>query len=295
MTTTMADLVADTRRLTYGSMADQLNFLAADTLAGATTLVMTQDIASIVPNSVIACGLNVYYVISTVPATKTVTVYPGYDNSPTVALTAGSPVFIRPRVTDWLLFQNLNDAIRSMSAPTNGLYAEGVWSQTGDPTYGIYEIPQEAYDMTGIIRIRVNPYPEQTLPPYMEIPRYMYEWQPENKTIRLKASYSTGVRIEFLVRLPLVTADALTDDVQTKCGLGESMFDIPPLGAAVSLLRTTESGRAQIHNQGDPRRASEVQQGSNAQIAAALERNFNSRINDEYIRLQSRNPISRGM
>ena len=33
--TLMLDLVADTRRMVYGSMADQLNFLSAEALAGA--------------------------------------------------------------------------------------------------------------------------------------------------------------------------------------------------------------------------------------------------------------------
>jgi hypothetical protein len=34
--TTMGDLVAATRRMVYGSLADQLNFLAAPALAAAT-------------------------------------------------------------------------------------------------------------------------------------------------------------------------------------------------------------------------------------------------------------------
>lgn len=291
----MANLVSDARRVAYGSMSEQMNFLAADAAAGATELAMTMDVAGITPGMTISSGLNVWYVTGSISAERKVLVYPGLEGSPSAPVAAGSPVLIKPRVTDWYVFGALNDAIRAMSSPTNGLYAEGVFSHDTYARWATYDIPFEAYDMLGIIRVRVNSVGGTGPLPYFDLPPYMIEWQPENQTIRLKRDVPIGSTIEFVVKLPLVPADALTDDVMTKCGLSESMTDIPPLGAAVALLRTTESRRNQISAQGDARRATEVGAGSNSSIARELERDFKSRIADEYVRLINRNPIFRGI
>jgi hypothetical protein len=86
-------------------------------------------------------------------------------------------------------------------------------------------------------------------------------------------------------------AQGLSDDPIGDCGLMDSMLDIPSLGAAVSLLRTTESRRAQIAAQGDPRRADEVPPGSNSSAARELAREYQSRIDEERIRLTNLYPL----
>jgi len=289
--TTMKDLVADTRRIAYGSMSDQLNFLSADTTAGADELFMTMDLGAIAPGMVLSCGLNVYYVTGAVAAEKKVMVYPGYDNSPTGILTAGSPVMIRPRVTDWLLFNNVNDVIRQMSSSTFGLYREASWDATVDPTWQTYPIPTVAQSMTALIKVQIRyPGSDDT---WIDLPANSVQWQPENNLVRMTRGYPSGTDMRFFYRAAFVEGVSLTTDVVVTCGLAASMTDIPPLGAAVALLRTTESRRSQIHAQGDPRRSEEVVAMGNAQAARELDRDFKSRVNDEYIRLLNRNPITR--
>lgn len=285
----MLSLVNDTRRLAYGSMTEQLNFLNADAAAGATELTMTMDVAGITPGMTISSGLNVWYVIGSVPAEKKVIVHPGLEGAPLVAAKFNDVVMLKPRVTDWYIFTTLNDVIRAMSSPLNGLYAEGIFSAVGDPVYGLYEIPLEAYDMTGILRVRVNPLNDPTTP-YYDLPPQAAEWQPENQTIRLKRAIPASASVEFVVKLPMTPATSLSDEVETACGISSSMIDIPPLGAAVTLLRTTESRRSQITVQGDPRRADEVQPGENTTIARELERDYKARLGEEFMRLNARNP-----
>jgi hypothetical protein len=72
------------------------------------------------------------------------------------------------------------------------------------------------------------------------------------------------------------------------------MLDIPPLGAASNLLRTTESRRTQISSQGDTRRPDEVPVSSNSSIASQLDRQYRDRVQEEMIRLVNRIPIYRG-
>jgi hypothetical protein len=287
--TTMKDLVADTRRLTYGSMSDQLNFLASDYVAASTSLVMTLDVTPITPGMILSSGLNVWYVTAVNTSTKTVTVYPGYDNSYTSLVTAGEPVMIRPRVTDWLLFNSVNDVIRAMSSSTYGLYKEGSWLDTVDSIWQTYDIPTVAQGMTNLVKAQIRYIGSPDL--WLDLPANTVKVQRTENVIRLTRDYPAGTEFRFIYRAPFVTAPALSTDVVTYCGLTDSMVDIPPLGATAELLRSTESRRTQIHNQGDPRRADEVPTTSNAGIAREMQRRFEDRVSDEYVRLINRNPL----
>lgn len=290
--TRMIDLIADTRRIAYGSMADQLNFLAQDYPLGDGNLFMVMDVGNITPGMVLSSGLNVWYVIGTEPASKRVMVYPSYDNSRNDALSAGAPVMIRPRVTDWLLFTYLNDTIKSLSSPVHGLYRQGSWDDPNtDVIWGTYNIPVEAQDMTNLIRVQARYIMTPDL--WTDIPANYIDWQPETQLVRIKGAVPMGTPLRFDYKAPFKPAAGLTDDVEVDMGLAPSMHDIPALGAAVRLLRTTENRRGQIHNQSDPRRASEVQAGQNTASASDLSREFRQRVADEQARLVNRNPYTR--
>lgn len=287
--TRMSDLIADTRRIAYGSMADQLNFIAKDYLLGDGNLYMVMDVTNITPGMVLSSGLNVWYVVGTEPATKRVMVYPSYDNSRNDALPVGAPVMIRPRVTDWLLFTYLNDTVRALSSPKHGLYRQGSWDDPNtDVIWGTYTIPPEARDMTNLIRVQARYIMTPDL--WTDIPMNYVDWQPENGLVRIKGAVPMGTPLRFDYKAPFKAAAGLTDDLETDMGLAPSMHDIPALGAAVRLLRTTESRRSQIHSQSDSRRATEVQSGANSASAADLSREFRDRVNDELSRLVNRNP-----
>lgn len=290
--TTMQDLVADTRRMTYGSMADQLNFLNAEYLEGDGELTFLMDVTSITPGMVLSSGLNVWYVTGVDAVSKKATVYASYDNSHNDSLPVGSPVMIRPRVTDWLLFTYLNDTFKAISSPQHGLYRQGSWDEPNtDVVWGTYAIPVEAQNMTDLIRIQARYLMTPDL--WTDIPLAYVDWQPENQIVRVKGSLPMGTPLRFDYKAPFLPATALTDDLEVDCGLPESMHDIPALGASARLLRTTESRRSQIHNQSDPRRAAEVQSGANSASAADMAREFRQRIADEQARLVVRNPYMR--
>jgi hypothetical protein len=304
----MMDLVADTRRMAYGSMADQLNFLAEEAPLGAAELKMVMDLGGITPGMVLSSGLNVYYVTGVDPSTAMVRVFPTYDNSHSDALPVGSPVMIRPRVTDWHLFNLLNKEIVRLSSPTSGLFREGSWEVQNSGYDNTFDIPLEAQGMTNLIRAAVrDPWGRDA---WYDLPPNSVKWQPQNNTIRISppnwndtyyggwggfSGSFAGSFIKFDYRAPFVQATGLTADVEADCGLAPTMVDIPTLGAAITLLRTTESRRMNIHAQGDPRRPEEVPMTGNSTAARELEREYRQRINDEYIRQINRNPIQQGV
>ena len=293
--TTIADLVADARRITYGSMTEQINLVGSAAAAAATSVILDLDVSGITPGMVLSCGLNVWYVRGTTTSTNEVFLIPGYDNSPKDAVSVGDIVTVKPKVTDWYLFNIINDELRKLSSPTNGLYRIGSWSVNVSPTYQTYEVPVEALNMTNIARVRYR-WPG-TPDVWSDIRTSSYRWivsEGSNK-IQLLVNVPSGTEIEFTYKAPFVLATSLADDPVEDCGLSETMLDIPPLGAAASLLRTTDARRNQITAQGDARRAAEVPSSVNLSTASVLDREYKMRVQDEYARLIQRLPIFKGV
>ena len=72
-------------------------------------------------------------------------------------------------------------------------------------------------------------------------------------------------------------------------------MDIPALGALGTLMRTTESRRNQVQQQGDARTAAEVSSGRNLTSGQISDRDYKARVQEEYIRLVQRVPIMRSI
>jgi hypothetical protein len=289
----MREACNDARRLVYGSMNEQINLLEEDYPADGERLVMRLDAAGITPGMIVSSGLNVWYVTEVTAASKTVYVIPGYDGSRQAAMPAGSVVMIRPRVTDWQLFTEVNRAILSMSSRTKGLYrlgSETVSNRVG--AWGMFQLG--AFDVESIVAITVNaPWGEGTT---HQLQDRAWRWNSKDRTLRIldpAYSWMTTARVTF--RAPFRPAFDLDSDLSAVCGLTSSMEDIPALGAAASLLLTTEGRRAQVAVQGDPRRASETPPGSNSSAAREMRRRFDQRVDDEYVRLLNANPIMRSI
>lgn len=296
--TTMRDMIADTRRMAYGSLHDQINLVAQSYTAGATSLVLDMDITGITPGMSLSSDLNVWYVKGTEPSTNTVFVIPGFDNSPKKDVAVGEFVYIKPRVTDWYMFETMNQEILRLSTPEHGLYQIASWTATVDPTWQTYVIPETAFNnMVGMLRIRYRVPGSQDV--WLDVPEKAYRIQLNTTSgdsyIRILRNIPSGTDIEFLYKATFQQAENLDDNVNEVCGLSPTMVDIPTLGCLATLLRTTESRRNQVQQQGDARRAGEVSGGSNMAIAQLVEKDHQMRIWEEAARLIQRVPIQRSL
>jgi hypothetical protein len=293
--TTMRDAIADVRRTVYGTLTEQLNIIGQSASAGSDEITLELGTEGIQRGMMLSSGLNVWYVKGVSPADNIVFVVPGYENSPKNPVEVGDFVYVRPRMTEWYAFNTINDEIRRLSSPTQGLYRIGRWVANVDPTYQTYDIPVEAQNMIQLTRVRFR---VPGTPDYWaDIPRAAWRVQTESAVQRVVVlrNIPSSSEIEFIYHAPFAAATSLDSDLVADCGLSDSMTDIPPLGAAVTLLRTTEARRNQVHTQSDSRRASEVPVTGNSSIAAQLAREYRERVNDEYARLTSRSPIFKGM
>ena len=292
---TFADLVSDVRRRVYGSMTENVNLIQASASAGQTSIQLELGVDGIQKGMLLSSGLNVWFVKGVYSTDNTVFVIPGYDNSPKSAVTAGDMVYVRPRMTDWYAFNALNDQLRSLSSPENGLYRIGTWVAEVDPTYQTYDVPVAAAGMTNLLRVRWR-WPG-TPDVWADLAPRHYRWvySTEQNRVRLLLSIPSGTEIEFTYKAPFTLATSLSTDPVATCGLSDSMLDIPVLGAAMNMLLTTESRRTQISTQGDSRRPEEVPVTANSSAAGELRRLYRARIQEEMTRLVTRLPIYRGL
>jgi len=292
---TMGDLVSDVRRLTYGSMSEKINLVAVTASAIVDEVTLELDTSGISEGMILSSGLNVWYVKGTSVSDKKVFVVPGIDNAPNAGVTAGDMVYVRPRMTDWYAFNALNDEIRALSAPTNGLYQLKSWTADVDPTYQSYDVPAAASNLLSLHRVRYRL--PGTPDVWVDLPTVAWRWHTGTGTnrIQLLRNIPVGTEVQFVYRAPFTVATALTDDVVTDCGLADTMVDIPPLGVTMMLLNTTENRRNQVQTQVDPRRADEVPATANSSAATQMRRLYRERIQDEYARLNARLPIYMGI
>lgn len=291
---TVQDLVNDVRRTLYGSMAENINLIQTSASAGQTSIQLELGVDGIQKGMLLSSGLNVWFVKGVYASDNKVFVVPGYDGSPQNAVAPGDMVYVKPRMTDWYAFNALNDELRRLSSPENGLYKIGTWTANVDATYQTYDVPASAANMVNLLRVRWR-WPG-TDDIWSDLsPRY-YRWiySTEQNRVRLLLAIPSGTEVEFTYKAPFTLATALSDDPVADCGLTETMLDIPVLGAAVALLRTTESRRTNITMQGDSRRPEEVPVSGNSAIAAQLEREYRGRIQQEMTRLVTRIPIFQG-
>jgi hypothetical protein len=101
---------------------------------------------------------------------------------------------------------------------------------------------------------------------------------------------ATGDRLHLSYRKGFNT---LSNSFSTKIstGIPASAWDIPPIGAAISLMAGREIKRSFVETQGDSRRATEVSAGASTQSVNALRLLRQQRITAEKQRLDGFYPI----
>lgn len=289
--TTMLDLVNETRRTVYGTLSETVNFVSSTYTAGDTTLTLELPIQGVLPGATVSSGLNVW-VVKNVTG-QVLSVHPGLDGAPDTDCAVGDFVYIRPRVTNWQIFDMLNREIVRLYSPDVGLYGLDYWDTLTNVYNQTYPLPDDlGYPILNIIRARY------IVPGFQDV---WYDLQPSNWRVdRVNDLIQSFVAlpitnaVQFWYRRGFKVATSLADDPVEDCGLAATMTDIPVLGAIEKLLLTTESRRGQVQSQGDSRKANEVPSGSNSASSRYYARMWQSRVDEEYARLLASAPIYQG-
>lgn len=286
--TTCADLVGATRRHLQGGGRPQLNLLDATVSDTTTTIGVTYDLNGIQPGAYLAVGLEVMYVWEVNSADKTAVVQRAQQGSAAASHPSGSVVYVNAPFTDWDIFNALNAELTALSSPINGLYQIrsadllAVSGQEGYdfPTVGFLSVADIRWQETGTVS---HEWPELT--DYTVSQNLPMSAFPSGTALFFNTALPSAqqtVRVRY--RAQLDTFTDLTDDV-AGTGLPGTAWDIPPLGAAITVMSGRPVVRADTSSQGDTRRADEVRVGDVISSTAALRAQRSRRVGEEAARL----------
>lgn len=250
------------------------------------------------------------------------TVIRGYLGSPPAAHDDGVLCYINPTYTRYDIAVALNDEVRELSSPDNGLFRVGSATITYNPVYVGYDLGDVPAEWLKILEIRYR------LPtPYRWFPR-IQRWEevrglpdtdfPSGNAILLKGAGYPGQPMYLKYSAPFLPLVDYSDDLLftpatndpsppyngysaantanydgTVQNFAPSMLDIPPLGAIIRLTLPREVARNFLDAQSDPRKAPEVPPGAVGASIAGLSQQRLTRIQSEANRLTKQYPIPR--
>lgn len=288
--TTALELIQRTETHLLGSVTEKRNRLASaisDTTS--TSLTLTYDAGPITQGARIEIDAEEMYVWAV--NGQTVTVERGFNGSTAATHAQNAHVVVDPRYPRHVILRALNDDLRDLSSPVNGLFKSSYVDLTYSPAYDGYDLTGVS-DLIGILDVF---YEEPTrrgwTPTQWRLNRDLptADFASGNAVFINAAFPGSTVRVRY--KAPFSTITYSTSDVETTSGLPASAIDIPVLGAAARLIAGREIPRNQVESQPSTRRADEVPPGAIANSARALLAFRAQRIADEAARLMSRTPI----
>jgi hypothetical protein len=166
---TFGDLIEKVYRRVMGGIRErtvQINQSGGIGSTDTTVVLSGAQTSGIYPGVILAVELELLYVTSWNSSTLTATVTRGYYNSVATAHVNGTIVYINPRYSRYDIGVAINDDLRSLSSPSNGLFRVGVATLTYNPVYAGYDLgdlPDNFIDVLEV-RYRIAP-PYRTFPP----------------------------------------------------------------------------------------------------------------------------------
>ena len=309
---TFGDLIEKTYRRAMGSIRERAVQLSSGITSTATSVTLTgSQTSSIMPGVLLAVDMEVMYVISWNAGTGVATVQRAYNGSSAAPHATNALVYINPRYSRYDIGVAINDDLRSLSSPSNGLFRVGVAELTYNPVFAGYDLGALPANFIDIIevRYRIAP-PYRTFPP---IRRWkVIRWNqsntdpafPSGNGLVLYEAGWPGLPIYVTYSAPfiklvntgdsIINTPAVNDEAPPYNGYSSTvvpnmtptMADLPPLGAEIDLTIPREISRNFMESQPDPRKAQEVMPGAVAGSVNALIMRRAQRISEEADRLQ---------
>ena len=306
--TTFGDLIEKVYRRVMGGIRERAVQLFGDLDADDLTVILVgAQTSGITPGVILAVEMELLYVTGWNAATNTATIIRGYYGSSPANHNVNTVVYINPRYSRYDIGVAINDDLRSLSSPTNGLFRVGVATLTYNPVFAGYDLGALPDDFIDIIevRYRIAP-PYRTFPPIRKwkvlrgIPDPVF---PSGKGLVMYEPGWPGLPIYVMYSAPFLklvdTGDSVlqtpgTNDeaaphngytTQTVANLTPTMIDLPVLGAEIDLTLPREISRNFMESQPDPRKATDVPAGSIANSVNALQMRRQARITEEADRL----------
>jgi hypothetical protein len=281
------DVIEDTVRELLGGTREELNQLDANTLQNAESLAFKYPLGAIREGAQLCIGNEMFRVWTSDEGTKTAVVQPGMLGSTSATHTADDLVYVNPRFPRFAVFKALNDEIRSLSAPTNGLYYMDTYEFEASGSVVDYGLPADVIDVYDVYIEDLGPTDE-----WPRLPNW--DWNPnanETTFIHGKSVHVPGVVLGRTVRVvykaDFVALTSSSQDLSTVGHISESMQDILHWGILLRMGPSREIKRNFTENQrGDQSRLEQVQAGSVTNSFSWINKMKEKRVIEERTRLE---------
>lgn len=316
-TATFSDLIENVYRRALGGVTERTVLGTAVTNSATSVTLSGPQLTSVVPGTRLSVDLEVCYVTAIASGVATIT--RGWSGSTPAAHAANAIWYVNPRFTRFDIGVAINDEIRSLSSPTNGLYRVGNASLTYNPVYVGYDMGAVSPEFIKVIQARFKvPTPYRFYPRIkqndFEVDRNQPDTAvfPSGMAFYVKRGGFPGLPIYLTYTAPFIPLVNLTDDIHntpsandpappyngygsvtTVSNLSNTMDDLIPLGAIVRIVMGREIARNFIEAQPDARIALEVPQGAVMASVNGLMMERQARIQEEADRLARKYALPR--
>jgi len=288
--TTAATVINKTLRQLLSGTVEARNKLASTVNSSATSIVCTYALEGLRAGQIFEIESEVFYIWAADTTTKTLTVERGFNGTTAAAHTAGAIVTVNPRFPRAQVLEAINDEVLDLSSPVNGLFQVKTFNQTYNGTDRMVNLTS-ATDVIDVLNVSV---------------RYLTDDYPVARKVKLvrdlptddfassfalkfdQAVYPGRLRVVYKAPYTSVTTEAT--NLNTDCGIQESVEDIVVVGTQLRLMAPREIKRNFVESQGDTRRAEEVASGAITNSATALRQLRRDRIIAEAARLMRSYP-----
>ena len=270
MTTAQA-WIDETRDLLLSGYVEELLVLGASVGISDTQLTITDAADSgIVPGVIIEIDSEAMYVQK---VSGTVDVIRGYGASEPAAHDNLSIVRVSPKFPTYRILEALNNDLRDLSAPDNGVFQIKTFTTT-------YNANKQGYDLTEDGVSLTNEAVQSIYAVSYSDPVTVEAREPEIrkwglKRDRITTSFTSGMalvlyeaafpgkKVNGSYKSPLTLISGVASSFnKSSTGLQSTAYDLPPLGAALALMAAAPIRREFIDAQGSSRRAEEVPPGA---------------------------------
>jgi hypothetical protein len=288
--TTAATVINKTLRQLLSGTVEARNKLASTITDSGTSVVCTYAIEGLRAGQVFEIDSEMFYIWAANVSTQTLTVQRGFNGTTAAAHTSGALLTVAPRFPRAQVLEAINDEVLDLSSPVNGLFQVKTFNQTYNGTDRMVNLTS-ATDVIDVLNVSV---------------RYLTDDYPVARKVKLvrdlptddfassfalkfdQAVYPGRLRVVYKAPYTSVTTEAT--NLNTDCGIQESVEDIVVIGTQLRLMAPREIKRNFIESQGDTRRSEEVASGAINNSVTVLRQLRRDRIIAEAARLMRAYP-----
>lgn len=283
--TTAATVIDRTLRQLLSGTIEARNKLASSVDSSTTSVVVSYALEGLRAGQVCEIDSELMYIWAADTGTKTITVQRGFNGTTPASHTSGAIVTVNPRFPRSQMLEAVNDELADLSSPMHGLFQVKSLNITYNGTDAMINLTgaTEVIDLLNVsVRYLNTEYPvARRVKLVRDLPTDDFA---SGFAIRFDQNVYPG-RLRVVYKAPYSAAANESVDINSTCGVQESVTDIVVIGTQLRLMAPREIKRNFTESQGDTRRAEEVQSGAITGSVSNLRQLRRDRITAEAARL----------